>query len=56
MSDKGGLMVVEVKCIKAVVSIQPHEHRIDPGDERFFVWEQIGLDMSLLIESEEEEQ
>lgn len=46
-----GLRVIEAKSILAVVSIQPHNHHVVPGDTRFFVWEQIGLDMALLSDT-----
>ena len=40
-------------AIISVVSVQPHEHRFEDGYERFFVWEQLGLDMALLEGQEE---
>ncbi|KAF8573645.1 hypothetical protein K439DRAFT_1649955 [Ramaria rubella] len=38
-----GLRVVDIKSIQAVVSVQLHSHHVEEGDERFFVWEQLGL-------------
>lgn len=43
-----GLRVVPVNTILSVVSVQPHNHHVSPGDTRFFVWEQMGLEMALL--------
>ncbi|KAF5386899.1 hypothetical protein D9615_001883 [Tricholomella constricta] len=46
-----GLSVIEAKSIQAVVSIQPHDHHVMDGDTRYFVWEQMGLEMTLLSET-----
>jgi hypothetical protein len=45
-----GLRVVDAKSILAVVSVIPHDHHLcdDSSDERFFIWEQMGMDMALL--------
>ncbi|KAF8572886.1 hypothetical protein K439DRAFT_1650085 [Ramaria rubella] len=32
-----GLRVVDIKLIQAMVSVQPHSHHVEEGDERFFV-------------------
>ncbi|KAF8583614.1 hypothetical protein K439DRAFT_1647178 [Ramaria rubella] len=49
-----GLRVVDIKSIQAMVSVQPHSHHVEEGDERFFVWEQLGLDFALLRGAEED--
>ncbi|KAF8078225.1 hypothetical protein FPV67DRAFT_1557598 [Lyophyllum atratum] len=41
-----GLKVIEAKSIVAVVSLQPHD-----SNTRYFVWEQMGLDMALLADT-----
>ena len=48
LSEEEGLRVVDVKQILSVVAIIPHEHHVLPGDQRYFVWEQMGLDISIL--------
>jgi len=48
LDDDEGLPVVDAKSIISVVSVQPHKHCLEDGYERFFVWEQLGLDMALL--------
>ncbi|KAJ7130449.1 hypothetical protein C8R44DRAFT_613768 [Mycena epipterygia] len=55
-----GLRVVEVETIQASVSMQPHDHHVeaDKSDERWFVWEQCGLEIGILggyTEKEDEE-
>lgn len=47
---ENGLRVIDAKAILSVVSVIPHEHHVcaDLSDERFFIWEQMGMDMSLL--------
>ena len=44
------LQVIEAKSILSVVSVIPHNRHVnaDHSDKRFFVWEQMGLDMALL--------
>jgi hypothetical protein len=42
------LHIVPAKTILSVVSVQPHNHHVTPGDTRYFIWEQMGLDMALL--------
>jgi hypothetical protein len=44
------LQVIDAKSILSVVSVIPHNHHVnaDHSDKRFFVWEQMGLDMALL--------
>ncbi|KAF8589330.1 hypothetical protein K439DRAFT_1645153 [Ramaria rubella] len=51
--DDNGLQVIDVKTIRSVVSIQPHDYQVVPGDERFFVWEQMGLEMQRMSGHEE---
>ncbi|KAF8068694.1 hypothetical protein FPV67DRAFT_1414845, partial [Lyophyllum atratum] len=46
-----GLKVIEAKSIVAVVSVQPHDHHVEDGDTRYFVWEQMGLEMALLADT-----
>lgn len=45
-----GLRVIDAKTILSVVSVIPHDHHLteDSSDARFFVWEQMGMDMALL--------
>lgn len=43
-----GLRVVEAKSILSTFSAQPHDHHVDEGDDRYFVWEDMGLPMALL--------
>jgi hypothetical protein len=45
-----GLQVIDAKAILSVVSVIPHSHHVcpDSSDERFFIWEQMGMDMALL--------
>lgn len=47
---QNGLQVIEAKNILSVVSVIPHNHHVyaDSTDERFFVWEQMGMNMALL--------
>ncbi|KAF8515667.1 hypothetical protein JB92DRAFT_2609466, partial [Gautieria morchelliformis] len=45
MNEDNGLRVIDAKSIHAVVSIQPHKHPGFPEEERYFLWEQLGLDM-----------
>lgn len=47
---ENGLRVIDAKAILSVVSVIPHEHHVcaDLSDDRFFIWEQMGMDMSLL--------
>ena len=47
---QSGLWVIDAKSILSVVSAIPHNHHIhaDSSDERFFIWEQMGMDMALL--------
>ena len=49
-----GLHVVNTKSILSVVSVQPHQHHVEEGDTCFFIWEQLGLDMSLTGPPEDE--
>src|ERR1700679_542880 len=44
------LRVIDAKAILSVVSVIPHNHHVcaDSSDERFFIWEQMGMDMALL--------
>lgn len=41
--------LVEVEAIQASVSMQPHDHQVeaDKSDERWFVWEQCGLEIGI---------
>ena len=48
LSQEDGYRLVHVKSIMSVVAVIPHDHHVVPGDQRFFVWEQMGLDMSTL--------
>ncbi|KAF8573842.1 hypothetical protein K439DRAFT_1649909 [Ramaria rubella] len=50
LDGPGGLQVIDCKAIKAVVSVQPFPPSAVPAEAepRFFVWEKIGLEMSLL--------
>lgn len=41
-------MVIGVKSILSVVSMQPHNYILPDGKQRFFVWERIGLEISSL--------
>jgi hypothetical protein len=45
-----GLRVIDAKAILSVVSVIPHNHHLsaDSSDVRFFIWEQMGMDMALL--------
>ena len=47
---EGGLRVIDAKAILSVVSVIPHSYHVcaDGSDERFFIWEQMGMDMALL--------
>ena len=53
IDEQTGFVVVDVKSILAVVSMQPHNHHVKPSEQRFFVWENMGVDMCP-IEQEEE--
>ncbi|KAF8074614.1 hypothetical protein FPV67DRAFT_1408292 [Lyophyllum atratum] len=46
-----GLQVIPAKSILSVVSVQPHDHHVEDGDTRYFVWEQMGLEMALLADT-----
>ena len=48
-----GLCVINVKCIQSVVAVVPHDHHIlaDQSDERYFIWEYLGLEMDLLSDA-----
>ena len=48
-----GLHVVPVKNIISVVSMQPHDYQVVPGESRYFVWEYIGLQVAVLDGTEE---
>ncbi|KAF8592803.1 hypothetical protein K439DRAFT_1650261 [Ramaria rubella] len=48
LPEEIGLRVINATSILAVVLMQPHNHHLEEGDEHFFVWEQIGLEMSIL--------
>ncbi|KAF8578386.1 hypothetical protein K439DRAFT_1362390, partial [Ramaria rubella] len=48
LPEEIGLGVINATSVLAVVSMQPHNHHLEEGDKRFFVWEQIGLKMSIL--------
>lgn len=52
-----GLRVVDIESIRACVSMQPHDHHIeaDESDDRWFVWEQCGLEIGILGGYKEEE-
>jgi hypothetical protein len=47
---ESGLQVIDAKTILSVISVIPHNHHVcaDSSDERFFIWEQMGMDMALL--------
>ena len=47
---QSGLWVIDAKAILSVISVIPHNHHVcaDSSDERFFIWEQMGMDMALL--------
>jgi len=47
LADTKGLCVVEAKSILAVVSIQPHSHKLNDGEKCCFVWEKLGLEMGI---------
>ena len=49
------LRVIDAKAILSVVSVIPHSHHVsaDSSDERFFIWEQMVMDMALLSHHEE---
>ncbi|KAF8578619.1 hypothetical protein K439DRAFT_1648728 [Ramaria rubella] len=43
-----GLHLIDVKSIVTMVSMQPHRHQVQQGEQRFFVWEYLGLDVALV--------
>ncbi|KIJ46609.1 hypothetical protein M422DRAFT_59584 [Sphaerobolus stellatus SS14] len=48
LSEDVGLCVIPIKIIKSVVAVIPQDyHKTEPGD-RWFVWERMGLDISML--------
>lgn len=49
--DRNNLKVIGAKSIAAVVSVQPHNHHVEENDTRYFVWEQMGLEMGLLADT-----
>jgi hypothetical protein len=53
LEDSEGLHVIDAKSILSVISVQPHSHQLIPGEQHFFVWEQLGLDMALLQAEED---
>ncbi|KAG6807716.1 hypothetical protein H0H92_006615, partial [Tricholoma furcatifolium] len=52
-----GLQVIPVKSVESVVAIIPHQHRVPPFSAlpRYFVWEQMGLDMAVIADSVRDE-
>ncbi|KAF8524025.1 hypothetical protein JB92DRAFT_2704249 [Gautieria morchelliformis] len=54
LDENVGMKVVDIKSIKSVVSIQPHPYFPPSGEESFFVWEKIGLEMMSLADAGEE--
>lgn len=48
LKEEEGLVVMPAKSILAVISMQPHEHKLADGIQRYFVWERIGLEVSSL--------
>ncbi|KAF8587607.1 hypothetical protein K439DRAFT_1645815 [Ramaria rubella] len=48
LSEYEGFCIVDVKDIQSVIAMILHNHHIIPGDKRFFLWEQMGLDISTL--------
>ena len=54
LNQEQGLQVIEAKLITAVVSMQPHSFKRYPDEQRYFVWEQLGMEIGLLEEPREE--
>ncbi|KAF8573233.1 hypothetical protein K439DRAFT_1650046 [Ramaria rubella] len=48
LSEYEGFCIVDVKDIQSVVAMILHDYHIIPGDKCFFLWEQMGLDISTL--------
>jgi hypothetical protein len=51
LSEEQGLRVVPVKNIKSVVAILPYDYKNTSTDAQWFVWECMGLDISMLQSS-----
>jgi hypothetical protein len=49
-----GLRVVSVKSIEAVVAVIPRDPLETGADAEWFVWERMGLDISMLQDLQEE--
>jgi len=54
LNQEQGLQVIEAKLIISVVSMQPHSFKRHPDEQRYFVWEQLGMEIGLLEEPREE--
>jgi hypothetical protein len=51
LSEEQGLHVVPVKNIKSVVAILPYDYKNTGTGAQWFVWERMGLDVSMLQSS-----
>jgi hypothetical protein len=54
MELNNALQVIDVHTIISVVSVQPHDYKTIPSEQRYFIWEQIGLDIAILRGIQEE--
>ncbi|KAF8155447.1 hypothetical protein B0H34DRAFT_644038, partial [Crassisporium funariophilum] len=43
-----GLGVVNAKSIIAVIAVIPHNYKVNGDEQRYFIWEKMGMDMALL--------
>ena len=48
LPEEHGLQVIECQTIQSVMSVIPHDHHVESGDRHFFVWEKMGLEISLM--------
>jgi hypothetical protein len=53
-----GLRVIDAKTIISVIAAIPHDHKVNGElEQRYFIWEKMGMDMALLtsifVEDEE---
>ncbi|KIJ53714.1 hypothetical protein M422DRAFT_154434 [Sphaerobolus stellatus SS14] len=53
LREQEGLQVIKAKDIISVVSIQPHDFKRMAGEQRYFIWEQLGMGIGLLDEPRE---
>lgn len=52
LSKETGLRVIDAKSIISVVAAIPHTHKMgEETDQRYFIWEQMGMDMALHAET-----